>query len=529
MSALYEQEHLQALNLHSDAMSRRRLAAERAIEIDPSLQQGWRCLGMSSFFDRDLAGLRIAAERVQQLNPLNTSTVAYMGLHLANAGDWERGIPMVRRCMALNPQHPRWCHLPISFDRYHRGEFEDALTQAKLANLPHLAMVPLMMAAAAGQLGRTMDARAAFDSLRKNHPACLDARTARDRWASLVWDLELVESFVEGFEKAQALVAAEPQTPSGPTPRSSPVKSPTSGRNASIAVLPFSDMSAAKDQDWFCDGIAEEILNALAGLKGLSVAARASAFSFRGKGDDLKAIGDKLNVTTVLDGSVRRAGDQLRITVRLCDVANGYQLWSERYDRSVNDILPERYRLLRESPLVQDGRGDTDDVVVQGVELDRAAHRRNRLLLSTRPHRGPAQPCPGEAARRIEGDAFLEGADRGLQIPVEEQLHETERAVCIRQLIVQHAMAGDTDAARKGLAELESRSATEYVPHLFQAVVQAALGELDRAFELLNESAKSRNAWLSSPRLPLFDGFRKDPRFVEHLRRIGHADAPVEA
>ncbi len=110
-------------------------------------------------------------------------------------------------------------------------------------------------------------------------------------------------------------------------------------RAVSIAVLAFTDMSAAKDQDWFCDGIAEEILNALTPLKGLRVAARTSAFSFKGKGDDLRTIGEKLNVTTVLEGSVRRAGDRVRITVRLSDVANGFQLWSERYDRELKDIF----------------------------------------------------------------------------------------------------------------------------------------------------------------------------------------------
>jgi len=110
-------------------------------------------------------------------------------------------------------------------------------------------------------------------------------------------------------------------------------------RVTSIAVLAFSDMSAAKDQDWFCDGIAEEILNALTPLKGLRVAARTSAFSFKGKGADLRTIGEKLNVTTVLEGSVRRAGDRVRITVQLSDVGNGYQLWSERYDREVKDIF----------------------------------------------------------------------------------------------------------------------------------------------------------------------------------------------
>lgn len=114
---------------------------------------------------------------------------------------------------------------------------------------------------------------------------------------------------------------------------------PEAEQTASIAVLPFADLSAAKDQDWFCDGIAEEILNALTSLKGLRVAARTSAFSFKGKNDDLRTIGEKLNVTTVLEGSVRRAGDRVRITAQLSDVQNGYQLWSERYDRDLKDIF----------------------------------------------------------------------------------------------------------------------------------------------------------------------------------------------
>jgi serine/threonine-protein kinase len=114
---------------------------------------------------------------------------------------------------------------------------------------------------------------------------------------------------------------------------------PASARVSSIAVLPFTDMSAAQDQGWFCDGIAEEILNALAQLKGLKVAARASAFSFRGKELDLATIGEKLNVTTVLEGSVRRAGDRVRITVQLNQVRDGFQMWSERYDREIKDIF----------------------------------------------------------------------------------------------------------------------------------------------------------------------------------------------
>jgi serine/threonine protein kinase/tetratricopeptide (TPR) repeat protein len=123
----------------------------------------------------------------------------------------------------------------------------------------------------------------------------------------------------------------------GPAPPSTVLR--PAERPASIAVLAFTDMSASKDQDWFCDGIAEEILNALTPLNGLRVAARTSAFSFKGSGVDLRTIGEKLNVTTVLEGSVRRAGDRVRITAQLSEVANGYQLWSERYDRELKDIF----------------------------------------------------------------------------------------------------------------------------------------------------------------------------------------------
>lgn len=116
---------------------------------------------------------------------------------------------------------------------------------------------------------------------------------------------------------------------------------------ASIAVLPFTDLSEKKDQEWFCDGIAEEILNALTGLPGLRVAARTSAFSFRGREADLRAIADALGVHTVLQGSLRRAGDRVRITVQLVDTRSGFQLWSERHDREMADIFDVQDEIAR--------------------------------------------------------------------------------------------------------------------------------------------------------------------------------------
>ena len=111
------------------------------------------------------------------------------------------------------------------------------------------------------------------------------------------------------------------------------------GARNSIAVLPFVNMSNDPDQEYFSDGIAEELLNALARVKALKVAARTSAFSFKGKDVDLREVGRKLNVATVLEGSVRKSGERLRITAQLIDVGTGYHLWSEIYDRELTDIF----------------------------------------------------------------------------------------------------------------------------------------------------------------------------------------------
>src|SRR5260370_14969243 len=107
----------------------------------------------------------------------------------------------------------------------------------------------------------------------------------------------------------------------------------------SIAVLPFVDMSAGKDQEYFCDGITEELINTLAKVEGLRVVARTSAFEFKGKGQDIRKIGGQLNVGAVLEGSVRKAGDKLRVTAQLNNVADGYHLWSETYDREMKDVF----------------------------------------------------------------------------------------------------------------------------------------------------------------------------------------------
>src|SRR5205807_1985742 len=101
----------------------------------------------------------------------------------------------------------------------------------------------------------------------------------------------------------------------------------------SIAVLPFLNLSSDKENEYFSDGLAEEVINALTRIQNLRVTARTSAFAFRGTNQDVRQIGETLSVLSVLEGSVRKSGNRVRISVQLIDVAEGNNLWSERFDR----------------------------------------------------------------------------------------------------------------------------------------------------------------------------------------------------
>src|SRR5213076_524801 len=115
----------------------------------------------------------------------------------------------------------------------------------------------------------------------------------------------------------------------------------------SIAVLPFVNIGADPNNEPFSDGMSEELITALARVEGLRVTARTSAFSFKGKEVDVREIGNKLNVSYVLEGSVRRAGSQLRVSAQLINAATGYHLWSDEYDRDARDVFAVQDEIAR--------------------------------------------------------------------------------------------------------------------------------------------------------------------------------------
>src|SRR5947208_992798 len=107
----------------------------------------------------------------------------------------------------------------------------------------------------------------------------------------------------------------------------------------SIAVLPFVNLSADPENEFFCDGTTEEIISALSQIQDLHVVARNSVFAFKGKHVDVRIVGQQLNVQTILEGSIRRSGDHLRVTAQLVNASDGYHLWSEKYDREMKDMF----------------------------------------------------------------------------------------------------------------------------------------------------------------------------------------------
>jgi len=147
---------------------------------------------------------------------------------------------------------------------------------------------------------------------------------------------QTAEEFKQALSDIESPVTAAGPAfgPLGPQPDKT-----TAEKRNRIAVLPFADVSLQRDQEYFCDGLADEIINALTNIKDLKVVARTSVFSFKGKEIDVREIGRQLGVTTVLEGSVRKAANRIRITAELIDVADGYHLWSERYDRNIEDIF----------------------------------------------------------------------------------------------------------------------------------------------------------------------------------------------
>lgn len=181
--------------------------------------------------------------------------------------------------------------------------------------------------------GESVNIAARLQQLAEPGGACVSGKVAREVAKKAPLSFEpMGEQRVKNIAEPIAVYRLRDEPPTRAPPAGEP-------RRPSIAVLPFADMSSGRDQDYLCEGLAEELINTIANVGGVRVASRSAAFQFRAGGADLREIGHRLGVETLLEGSVRKAGERLRITVRLIDVAGGDQRWSQRFDRAVGDIF----------------------------------------------------------------------------------------------------------------------------------------------------------------------------------------------
>lgn len=311
---LYLDEDRHEFNRRPDALDRALEAARRAVDADPANQLANYALAQAYYYRRDLGAFHPAAERAIQLNLRDGNTVAMLGLLIAYAGDWEKGVQIAAGAMKLNPHHPGWYRFAEAFDHYRRGDYDESVASAQTINMPEYFSSHMVLGAAHAQIGNSRAARAAAREILRLYPG-FDERGQRehlDKWFHA--QPEFVEHFVEGLRKAGLEMA-----------RSSNVGI----KEKSISVLPFVNRSGNANDEYFSDGLSEELIYALSRVPVLKVAARSSAFQFRGREIDVREVGRTLGVANVLEGSVRISGNKIRITSELVSAADGYQIWSD--------------------------------------------------------------------------------------------------------------------------------------------------------------------------------------------------------
>ena len=258
--------------------------------------------------------------------------MAHIGIWTAYSGDWERGCGLIERAMKLNAQHAGSYWFPLAHDAYRRRDYAATLEYALRLNLPGQFWTHELLARAHAQLGNyTAAAQALGDLLALRPDFPVNGRQEIEKW---FLESSVVEHMIEGLRKAGLKFAGDASV------RATEPKPPSTAAPApSIAVLPFANLSSEKEQEYFSEGLAEEILNALTKVPGLRVIARASAFAFRNRVNAVAEIGEKLRVTSILHGTVRRSGGRIRVTAQLIEVSGETQLWAERYDREMLDVF----------------------------------------------------------------------------------------------------------------------------------------------------------------------------------------------
>ena len=329
LSLIYEQEHSSGFNAQPDSLGRSLLAARRAIDTALSSAMAHNALARVMFFRKEYQAFRVEADQAIALNPLNSPTLAGLGLMISYAGEWERGCALVERALQLNPRHPGWYWFPLFFNAYRKGDYQDALNIGLKFNLPDFFGTHEALAAAYGQLGKREEAARSLQELLKLKPDY--AATGRER-LERYGAPELIDHVMDGLRKAGLKIGDQEGA-------SAAVKAPDSGTVRAdegfwVAVLPFKYSGSDPDLTALADGLTEEVVTGLSRFSYLRVIARSSTLRLAKDSGDVRAVGRELGARYVMEGSLRQAGTKLRLAVQLVDAASGAHVWAENYERT---------------------------------------------------------------------------------------------------------------------------------------------------------------------------------------------------
>ena len=337
LAQTYLDEYRVGFNPRNGSLDRALEAALKAVELDPRDSLAQESLADVHFFRRDLTAFGLTADRALAINPRDATTMASMGTWLALSGELQRGFDLTIRAMEINPEHGGWYQIAIFFYYFDRDEFEKALAASKSMNMPDFFWSHLMTAAAAGKLGLETEARAAVHRLEALFEK--PARESRREAEKFIVPEELLASFLDGLERAGLR-----WDPVSPVERSSERAPEAPG----IAVLPFADHSAGDDQEWIAAGTHEALLTALQQIGGLRVTSRTSSMQYQRTKLALPEIARQLGVGWLVEGSVTRVGERMRITAKLVDGSADQQIWAGQYETDIRDILAQQNEVARE-------------------------------------------------------------------------------------------------------------------------------------------------------------------------------------
>ena len=299
---------------------------DKALKIDETLTCATAVKGRLYGVQRQFEQAIATGKRAIALGPSHDLSYGHLSYVMFNAGNFRESSTLMKKAMRLNPHYPAWYLYVLARSYFHEGRYEKAveagnrvLARAQKGEFPPL-FVHLGLSAAYIELGRREEANShAAEVLRIFPQFSLEYYAKFDLYKNKT-DFE---RYLESLRKAGI-----PDTPPLPLPD-----------KPSIAVLAFDNLSGDPEQEYFSDGIAEDIITALSKTPKVFVIARNSSFTYKGKPVKVQQVGRDLGVRYVLEGSVRKIGNKVRITAQLIDSKTGHHLWAEKYDRELGDIF----------------------------------------------------------------------------------------------------------------------------------------------------------------------------------------------